>query len=355
MNIGKIIFSQIMDFVPKYEFNKCVEHYKGNYNAKQFTCWEQYLIMVFSQITYRESLRDTVVCLKAMPEKLYHMGLTNPISRSTVAYANENRDWQIYRYFAHVLIKECRELYSKEKFGLELKETVYALDSTTIDLCLNLFPWAKFRKGKGAIKLHTLLDLRGNIPSFISITDGKVHDVNILDDLMVEPGSIYIMDRGYLDFKRLYEMTQARAYYVIRAKRNFKFQAILSRKVDKTVGLRCEQTIRLTGVNTKEKYPDNLRRIKYYDIETGRRFIFLTNNFLLPAITITKLYKYKWQVELFFKWIKQNLRIKSFYGVSENAVKTQVWIAISAYVLIAIIKKKLNIELSLYNIMQIFL
>lgn len=353
MHIGKIIFSQVMDFFPMYEFNKCVQRYHGNYNVKGFYCLDQFLCMAFAQLTYRESLRDIESCLRAVPNKLYHMGIRGNVSRSTLADANENRDWRIYADFAQVLIHIAKDLYISEDFGIELKETVYALDSTTIDLCLSLFPWAHFRKQKGAIKLHTLLDLRGSIPSFIKITDGKVHDVNILDELVPEPGSFYIMDRGYVDFSRLYTFSQFLAFFVTRAKSNFKFRRLYSRPVDKSIGLRCDQTIVLTGIKTAKQYPEKIRRIRYIDFENDKNLTFLTNNFTLPAFTIALLYKCRWQVELFFKWIKQHLRIKAFYGTSENAVKTQIWIAISVYVLVAIIKKRLNLEHSLYTILQI--
>lgn len=353
MYIGKIIFSQVMDFLPMYEFRKCVQRYQGNYKIKSFSCLDQFLCMAFAQLTYRESLRDIEACLRAVPNKLYHMGIRGNVSRSTLADANESRDWRIYADFAQVLIHIARDLYINEDFGIELKETVYALDSTTIDLCLSLFPWAHFRKEKGAIKLHTLLDLRGSIPSFIKITDGKVHDVNILDELVPEPGSFYIMDRGYIDFSRLYTLSQSLAFFVTRSKSNLKFRRLYSHPVDKSTGLRCDQTIVITGTKTAKHYPEKLRRIRYIDPENHKNLIFLTNNFTLPALTIALLYKCRWQVELFFKWIKQHLRIKAFYGTSENAVKTQIWIAISVYVLAAIIKKRLNLDHSLYTILQI--
>jgi len=310
--------------------------------------------MAFAQLTYRESLRDIEACLRSMQNKLYHMGIRSKVSRNTLAYANEKRDWRIYADFAQVLIHIARDLYIDEDFGVELDNTVYALDSTTIDLCLSLFPWARFRKTKGAIKLHALLDLRGDIPSFIEITDGKVHDVNILDELIPEPGSFYIMDRAYVDFFRLYILTQYLAFFVIRAKTNLQFRRVYSHPIDKSTGLRCDQTIVLTGINSAQDYPDKLRRIRYYDQYNDLHLTFLTNNFTLPALTITQLYKCRWRIELFFKWIKQHLRIKSFYGTSLNAVKTQIWIAISVYVLVAIIKKRLNLQHSLYTILQIF-
>ena len=353
MNTGKTVFSQVMDFLPVYEFQKCVRRYQGNYKVQSFSCMDQFLCMAFAQLTFRESLRDIESCLRSMHRKLYHMGIRGRISKSTLSDANENRDWHIYADFAQVLIHTARTLYLKEPFGVELAQTVYALDATTIDLCLALFPWAHFRKNKGAVKLHTLLDLRGNIPSFIEITSGKVHDVNILDDLIPEPGSFYIVDRGYLDFARLYLFHQSQAFFVIRAKANLKYRRLYSRPVDKTTGLRCDQTIKLTVYRSSQDYPETLRLVRFYDSENNKRLTFLTNNFLLDALTIAKLYKCRWQIELFFKWIKQHLRIKSFFGTSENAVKTQIWIAISVYVLVAIIKKRLDLKPSLYTILQI--
>jgi hypothetical protein len=353
MNTGKVIFSQIMDFLPMYEFRKCVHRYQGNYYVKTFSCLDQFLCMAFAQLTYRESLRDIEACLRSMKSKLYHMGIRGRISRSTLSDANERRDWRIYADFAQVLIHIARDLYTDEDFGIELDNTVYALDSTTIDLCLSLFPWARFRKFKGAIKLHALLDLRSNIPSFIEITHGKVHDVNILDELTPEPGSFYIMDRAYVDFLRLHILTQCLAFFVIRAKTNLQFRRVYSHPIDKSTGLKCDQTIALTGINSAQEYPNQLRRIRYFDQDNDLNLTFLTNNFTLPALTITQLYKYRWKIELFFKWIKQHLRIKSFYGTSLNAVKTQIWIAISVYVLVAIIKKRLNLPYSLYTILQI--
>ena len=340
-----------MEFLPMYEFHKCVERYHGERKILSFSCLDQYLSIAFAQLTFRESLRDIESCLRSMSGRLYHMGFRGKISRSTLADANEKRDWRIYADFAMVLIHRARELYINEPFGVELANTVYALDSTTIDLCLALFPWARFRKNKGAIKLHTLLDLRGNIPSFIDITDGNVHDVNVLDILISEAGSFYIMDRGYIDFKRLYELHQALAFFVIRAKSNLQYRRLYSRPVDKSTGLRCDQTIVLT--QSFADYPGQLRLVKFYDAENDLRLTFLTNNFALEALTIAQLYKCRWKVELFFKWIKQHLRIKAFFGTSENAVKTQVWIAVSVYVLIAIIKKRLALEPSLYTILQI--
>ena len=353
MYYGRLVFSQVMDHLPMHTFRRCVQRYRGNYKVKQFKCLDQYLCMAFAQLAYRESLRDTVVCLRAQQNKLYHMGIRGKVARNTLSNANKVRDWRIYADFAHALINIARRLYIDEDFGVELQETVYALDATTIDLSLSVFPWAKFRQTKAAIKLHTLLDLRGNIPTFIHISDGKLHDVNVLDVLIPEPGSFYIMDRGYLDFERLYTVNQCAAFYVIRAKKNFNFRRLYSHPVDKSTGLKCDQVVVLVGSKSANSYPDKIRRIKYYDAETNKRLVFLTNNFSLPASTITLLYKCRWQIELFFKWIKQNLRIKSFYGDTENAVKIQIWIAVSVYVLIAIIKKRLNLEPSLYKILQI--
>lgn len=353
MNQGQTVFSQIIDFLPQKKLRQCVNRYNGNYRVRSFKCYSQFLCMAFAQLTYRESLRDIECCLRAMQEKLYHMGIRGKVSRSTLADANEIRDWRIYSDFAQILIHQARRLYAEDDFGLELNDTVYALDSSTIDLCLSLFPWARFRKSKAAVKLHTLLDLRGSIPTFIWITDGKVHDVNILDLLIPEPGAIYIMDRAYLDFERLYQMHQAGAVFVIRSKTNTALRRLYSHKVDKTTGVKYDQTVVLTGFYSSKDYPDKLRRIKFYDAEKRRTFIFLTNQFTLPAPIIAELYRYRWRVEIFFKWIKQHLRIKKFYGTSENAVKTQIWIAISTYVLVAIMKKKLKIELTLYTILQI--
>jgi hypothetical protein len=353
MNIGRTVFTQIMDFIPLFQFRQCVARYNGNYKVITFTCLDQFLCMAFAQLTYRESLRDIEACLRVAKPKLYHMGIRSNVSRNTLAHANENRDWRIYADFAQVLIKIARELYANEDFGLELKNAVYAFDSTTIDLCLSVFPWAKFRKTKAAVKLHTLLDLRGNIPVVISITNGKTHDVNALDDLVFEPGAIYIFDKAYVDFARLYRIHQSLAFFVTRAKSNFAFKRLYSQPVDKSTGVRVDQIIMVTGFYTLMDYPDRLRRIRYYDVETKKRFVFLTNNFTLPAIVIAKLYKCRWQVELFFKWIKQHLRIKAFYGTSENALKTQIWIAISVYVLVAIVKKRLKLDRSLYTILQI--
>jgi len=350
---GKTIFSQLIDFIPRHNFRQCVNRYNGNKGVRTFTCMDQFMCMAFAQLTYRESLRDIESCLRSMHRKLYHVGINGKISRSTLAYANENRDSRIYCDFAQILIHIANALYSNEDFGLELKETVYALDSSTIDLCLSLFPWAKFRKNKGAVKLHTLLNLRGNIPTFIAITDGKVHDVNILDELIPEPGAIYLMDRGYLDFARLYTMHQSSAFFITRTKTNTAFRRIYSNKVDKSTGVQCDQIITLTGFYTKSNYPDKLRRIRFIDANSEKRLNFITNQFTLSSPTIAELYRCRWQVELFFKWIKQHLRIKAFYGTSENAVKTQIWIAVSVYVLVAIIKKRLKLEQSLYTILQI--
>jgi hypothetical protein len=353
MNTGRTIFSQVMDFLPLHEFRKCVGRYQGDYKIKSFTCLDQFLSMAFAQMTYRESLRDIETCLRSMQGKLYHMGIRGKVARNTLAHANETRDWRIYADFAQVLIHQARALYQGEDFGIELDETVYALDATTIDLCLSLFPWARFRKQKGAIKLHTLLDLRGPIPAFVEITHGKIHDVKILDLLVPEAGSFYIMDRGYLDFARLYALHKASAFFIIRAKSNLQFQRLYSHPVDKSTGLQCDQTIMLTGFYPTQDYPDKLRRIRYFDRKTKKKLAFLSNNFTLPALTIAQLYKCRWRVELFFKWIKQHLRIKAFYGTSENAVKTQIWIAVATYVLIAIINKKLDLKCSLYTFLQI--
>ena len=351
MNTGQTIFAQVMDFLPLHEFRKSVERYQGNYKIKNFSCLDQFLSMAFAQLTYRESLRDIETCLRSMKNKLYHMGIRSQVSRNTLSNANNTRDWRIYADFAQVLIHTARDLYLKDDFGIELENTVYALDATTIDLCLSLFPWARFRKTKAGIKLHTLLDLRGSIPTFIEITEALLHDVNILDILVAEPGSFYIMDRAYVDFVRLYSWDQCGAFFVVRAKKNLKFRRLYSRPVDKSTGLRCDQTIVLT--NSFKDYPEKLRRICFFDSENNLFLTFLTNNFLLPALTIAQLYKYRWRIELFFKWIKQHLRIKSFFGTSENAVKTQIWIAIAVYVLVAIVKKRLNIQHSLYMVLQV--
>ena len=353
MFTGKLIFSQVMEHIPHHTFRRCVQRYHGNHKIQSFTCLDQFRCMAFAQLTYRESLRDIEACLRAQKNKLYHMGIQGGISRNTLANANKVRDWRIYADFAQSLIQIARKLYVDDDIGIELDNTVYALDATTIDLCLSVFPWAHFRKTKAAVKLHTLLDLRGSIPTFIHISDGKMHDVNVLDLLLPEAGAFYIMDRAYVDFSRLHGLHLGLSYFVTRGKSNLKFRRIYSQPVDKQTGLKCDQTIRLTGFYSSKDYPEKLRRIKYRDPETDKTFVFLTNNFSLPAITITELYRSRWQVELFFKWIKQHLRIKSFFGTTENAVKTQIWIAVSVYVLIAIIKKRTNIKASLYTMLQI--
>ena len=350
---GQTVFAQLMEFLPRRTFQSCIARYNGHHKMKSFTCREQYLAMAFAQLTWRESLRDIETCLRAQRGKLYHMGFKSAVSRSTLADANAGRDWRIYGDLAQALIGIARPLYRDEPFGVELAHTVYALDATTIDLCLSVFPWASFRSTKAAVKLHTLLDLRGNIPTFIRISNGTMHDVQVLDELIVEAGAFYVMDRGYIDFYRLHTLHQRQAFFVTRAKRNMAFRRRYSRAVDKTTGVRSDQTIVLTSENTLRGYPEPLRRIRYYDADKKRSFVFLTNNFTLPAVTIAQLYKCRWQVELFFKWIKQHLRIKSFFGTTENAVKTQVWIAVSVYVLIAIMKKRLKLEASLYSILQI--
>jgi hypothetical protein len=348
MENGRTIFAQLTDFLPQHEFRVWVERYGGNHKIKSFTCWDQYLCMVFAQLTYRESLRDIEACLRVSGRKLYHMGIRGKVSRNTLANANKTRDWRIYAGFAQVLIQQARALYAGDGLAVELDTTAYALDASTIDLCMSLFPWAQFRKTKAAIKLHTLMDLRGNIPALVVITDGKVHD-----RLVGEPGAIYIMDRGYLDFARLHAMHQALSFFIIRAKKNLDCRRVYSHPVDKSTGLQCDQTVVLDGPATRKHYPDQLRRIRFFDAENDKRLVFLTNNFTLPALSIAELYRSRWQVELFFKWIKQHLRIKKFYGTSANAVKTQIWIAISAYLLVAILKKRLNLDQSLYNILQI--
>ncbi len=353
MNTGRTVFSQVMDLLPWLDFHKCVDRYRGNHKVQQFTCLDQFLCMAFAQLSYRESLRDIEACLRAMQSKLYHMGIRAPVAKSTLADANENRDWRIYADFAQVLIAKARTLYLHDDFGVDLDATVYALDSTTIDLCLSLFPWARFRRSKAAVKLHTLLNMRGSIPEFIHISEGKLHDVNVLDILIPEPGSFYVMDRGYVDFARLYTLQQACAFFVTRSKRNLQFKRRSSHPVDKSTGLRSDQTIALAGVRTSKEYPLPLRRIRYRDAQTDNSLIFMTNHFDLQALTVAQLYKARWRVELFFKWIKQHLRIKVFYGTSENAVKTQIWIAVSAYVIVAILKKQLTLPHSLYTILQI--
>jgi hypothetical protein len=353
MNTGKTLFAQLMDFLPWTTFTRLVNRYAGDRYVKSFACAEQFRVMAFAQLTYRESLRDIEVCLSAQADKLYHMGFRQEIKRSTLAEANETRDWRIYAEFAQRLIVQARVLYVGDSFGIELDGTAYALDSTTIDLCLSLFPWALFRTTKSAVKMHTLLDLRGNIPSFIHISDGKLGDVNVLDILVLEPGAFYVMDRGYLDFARLYLMHLARAFFVTRAKSNTKLRRIYSAPVDRSTGIVCDQTIALTGTTSRKDYPEHLRRIRLKDPDTGKTLVLLTNNVTLPAATICALYKARWQVELFFKWIKQHLRIKNFYGTSENAVKSQIWIAVSVYILVAIVKKRLNLDASLYTLLQI--
>jgi len=350
---GNLVFAQLMEHLPMHTFRRCVTRYDGNHKVKSFSCLDQFLCMGFAQLTYRESLRDIEACLRAQREKLYHMGIRGGISRNTLANANKVRDWRMYADFAQALIKIARPLYANEDLGLDLNNTIYALDASTIDLCLSVFPWALFRSTKSAVKLHTLLDLRGNIPTFIHISDGKLHDVKVLDILIAEPGAFYIMDRGYLDFGRLFTLNQTGAFFVIRAKSNTQYTRRYSHPIDRSNGLRCDQRIILTGVDSKKDYPQALRRIKYYDSQIDKTFNFLTNNFLIPAQTVADLYRYRWQVELFFKWIKQHLRIKSFFGTSENAVKSQIWIAISVYVLVAIIKKRLNLTTDLYTILQI--
>lgn len=354
MNTGRTILSQLLDFASRYEFDKCVDKYKGNYRVRSFTCWEQFIVMAFAQLTGRESLRDIESCLGAISTKLYHSGVKSDIKKSTLADANEKRDWRIYAEFAQLLIQEAKELYKDDNnFSVDIDEIAYALDSSTIDLCLSLFPWAKFRKNKGAVKMHTQLDLRGSIPTFIDITDGKVHDVNILDLLILEPGAFYIMDRAYLDFERLYHMHECLCYFVIREKHNFKYKRIYSNEVNKDLGFKCDQTIKLTGFYTSQKYPEKLRRIKFYDKERDKTLVFITNNFVYSAEIIAQLYKERWKIELFFKWIKQHLRIKKFLGTTINAVYTQIWIAISIYLLVAIMKKRLKLEQELYTILQI--
>ena len=353
MHAGKLVFAQLTSHLPLSTFRRCVASYGGEHKVKSFSCLEQFLCLAIAQLTYRESLRDIEACLRAQSDKLYHMGIRSRISRSTLADANEVRDWRIYAAFAQRLITMARKLYIDEPFGVDLNETVYALDATTIDLCLSVFSWAPFRTTKAAVKLHTLLDLRGNIPAFIHISDGKMHDVNVLDQLMPEAGAFYVMDRGYLDFERLFRLHSAGSFFVTRGKSNLKAQRRYSRPVDRGTGLICDQTVVLTGFYSSQNFETPLRRIRFNDPKTGKRFVFLTNNFVLPALTITQLYRCRWQVELFFKWIKQHLRIKQFYGTTENAVKTQIWTAVSTYVLVAIVKKRLKIQASLYEMLQI--
>jgi len=353
MNLGQTVFAQLMEFIPSYEFQLCVDRYQGNRYVKDFSCWDQFLCLAFAQLTDRTSLRDIETCLRAQQPKLYHMGFRGRVSRTTLADANEARDWRIYRDFAQVLIAMARDLYRDAAFGVELCDTVYAFDSTTVDLCLSLFPWAQFRRRKSAVKLHTLLDVRGSIPTSVYVTGAQVHDVNLLDQLILEVGAFYLMDRGYVDFARLYVFTQACAFFITRAKKNLQFYLRTSRPVDRSSGVRCDQTIRLTGLRTAQRYPEALRRIVYFDAEKQSRLTFLTNNFLLLPLTIAQLYRARWRVELFFRWIKQHLHIKAFYGTSANAVKTQVWVALSVYVLVAIVKKQLGLDPSLYQILQI--
>jgi hypothetical protein len=353
MNQGRTVFSQLIAFLPDREFRRCVARYDGDAGLRDFSCWNQYLTMAFAQLTCRESLRDIEACLRALGAKLYHMGFQGKVARSTLADANESRDWRIFADFAQVLIRIARPLCAIDPIGVDLDHSLYALDSTTIDLCLSLFPWAKFRKHKAAVKMHTLLDLHGNIPTFISITNGKVHDVNVLDEIAPEAGAFYVMDRGYLDFGRLYVFTLSAAFFVVRTKSNILLQRRYSHPVDKTTGVRSDHIVILTAIGSATAYPEQLRRVSYLDVTTRKRFTFLTNNFTLPALTIALIYKSRWQVELFFKWIKQHLRIKAFYGTSENAVKTQIWIAVSVYVLVAIVRKRLGLEARLYQILQI--
>lgn len=353
MEHGKTVFAQLMDFLPSYEFRKCVERYDGHFKVKSFSCWDQFLAMAFAQLTFRESLRDIEACLLAARPKLYHLGFRSPVYRNTLANANQVRDWRIYADFAQVLIGIARPLYVGEDLGADLANTAYALDSTTIDLCLALFPWAKFRKAKGGVKLHTLMDLRGSIPTVVFVTNAKTHDVNILDVLPVEPGAIYIMDRGYLDFARLYAVHQARGFFITRARSNFNFSRLCSRPADASIGIRCDQIVTPRVFYSRKGYQEKLRRIRFHDAEKGSHLVFLTNHFELPAEDIVRLYRCRWQIELFFKWIKQHLRIKAFYGTSENAVKAQIWIAISIYVLVAIVKKRLKLDVSLYTVLQV--
>jgi hypothetical protein len=353
MHTGKLVFAQLTAHLPLHTFRQCVAKYPSRYPTLTFSHLDQFLCLAFAQLTYRESLRDIETCLRAHQAKLYHLGIRGNIAKSTLADANESRDWRIYQDFALSLIQTARNLYINDSFAVELKQTAYALDTTTIDLCLSVFPWAHFRQAKAAVKMHTLLDLRGNIPTFIHISDGKMHEVNVLDILIPEAGSFYIMDRGFTDFARWFKLHQAQAFFVIRGKSNLLCRRIYSRAVDKATGLRCDQTVALTAPKACKDYPQHLRRIKFYDAEHNRHLVFLTNNFDLPALTIAQLYRCRWQVELFFKWIKQHLRIKRFYGTTENAVKTQIWVAITVYVLVAIMKKRLHTEASLYTILQI--
>ena len=353
MNSGRTLFAQLLDHLPIHEFRKCVARYHGDYRSKTFSCWDQFLCMIFAQLTYRESLRDIIACLRSQNQRLYHMGFRSQVSRSTLADANEVRDWRIYADFAQVLIARARPLYRNDDLGLDLSGTIYALDSTTIDLCISLFPWATYKSNQHAVKLHTLLDLRGNIPTVIRITAAQLHDVHFLDHIVLEPGAFYVMDRGYLDFARLHRWTLAGAFFVTRARKDFRFRRVISHQIDKATGVQCDQTVLLKSFYSVQGYPDRLRRVRFLDSQTQKRLVFLTNNFVLPAQTIAELYRSRWQVELFFKWIKQHLRIKAFLGTSENAVKSQIWIAVSVYVLVAIVKKRLNVPASLYEILQI--
>jgi hypothetical protein len=353
MNLGQTVFSQVVDHLPRYEFLQCVARYRGDYQQKSFSCWDQFLAMAFAQLTYRESLRDIEACLRSMSSKLYHMGFRGRVARSTLAEANESRNWRIYADFAQVLIGIARPLYAHDPIGVDLDQSLYALDSTTIDLCLSLFPWARFRQRKAAVKMHTLLDLHGNIPTFLRVTSGDVHDVNILDEIMPEAGAFYVMDRAYIDFQRLFVFTLSSAFFVVRTKSNVLLERRYSQPVDKSTGVLSDQTVILSSLASATAYPDTLRKVSYFDAKRNKRLKFLTNNFTLPALTIAQIYKCRWQVELFFKWIKQHLRIKAFYGTSENAVKTQIWIAVSVYVLVAIVRKRLGLEASLYQILQI--
>ena len=353
MNSGQSLFAQLTEHLPRHEFRQCVERYAGNYRVRSFSCWDHFLCMVFAQLTFRESLRDIVACLRSQERRLYHLGIRGTVSRSTLADANEARDWRIYADFAHILIGQARALYVHEELGLDLANTVYALDSTIIDVCMTLFPWARYKSTQNALKLHTLLDLRGSIPTFVRVTAAQIHDVNILDLLTPEAGAFYVMDRGYLDFERLYRWSLQGAFFVTRARKNFRFRRLLSHPVDKSSGVQCDQTISLVWFYTRKGYPARLRRIRYWDAQQGKRLVFLTNHFTLPALTITELYRRRWQIELFFKWIKQHLRIKAFYGTSENAVKTQIWIAVCSYLLVAIVRKRLNLSVSLYTMLQI--
>ena len=353
MNHGRTVFAQLIGFLPDRDFRRCVARYNGDSRLREFSCWDQYLTMAFAQLTYRESLRDIEACLRSMRGKLYHMGFRGTVARATLADANESRDWRVFADFAQILIGIARPLYARDPIGVDLDHSLYALDSTTIDLCLSLFPWASFRKHKAAVKMHTLLDLRGSIPTFIRVTDGSVHDVNVLDQILPEAGAFYVMDRGYVDFERLYVFPLSSAFFVVRTKQNIRLQRRYSRPVDKATGIRSDQTVILTTLESAKAYPDALRRIGYRDPITEKRLTFLTNNFVLPALTIAEIYRCRWQVELFFKWIKQHLRIKAFFGTSANAVKTQIWIAVSVYMLVAIVRKRLGLEASLYQILQI--